>query len=317
VVSRKVGVKVGAIDTAESKVLINMEAELHKRLIGQNEAVNAVAAALRRSRAGLSGEKRPIAAFLFYGPTGVGKTELAKALTATYYGDEKLMIRLDMSEYQESENLNRLIGEETEKGFQGGYLTEAVRSRPFSLILLDEIEKANPKVLDLFLQVLDEGRITDGLGRKIDFTNTIIIATSNAGSKEIAEQTEKGTDYKTVTKMLEPRLRESLRVEFLNRFDKVIMFRSLTPIEVEQITELMLKLEAKKLEEKGINLTFTKEIVAELARLGYDKVYGARELRRVIQERIEDPVARLIVEGKLKSGGELELQDLNSFVINN
>ena len=315
VVSRKVGVKVGAIDSAESKTLMNMELELHKRIIGQEEAIRAVSDALRRSRAGLSEGKRPIAAFLFFGPTGVGKTELAKALTAVYYGDEKLMIRLDMSEYQEEANLERLIGAETAKGFEGGYLTDAVRNRPFSLVLLDEIEKANPKVLDLFLQVLDEGHLTDGLGRKTDFTNTIIIATSNAGSREIADLVSKGVNYNEVQKQLQPKLREVMRVEFLNRFDKVIMFRPLLPIEVEQVAGLMLKSEAAKLADKGIELTYENSVLAELAKLGYDPVYGARELRRIVQERIEDPVAKLIVGGKLKSGDGLNVESLAKLVI--
>lgn len=315
VVSSKVGVKLGAVDSKEAKVLMHLEDELHKRLIGQNEAVKAVSAALRRSRAGLVSGKRPVASFLFFGPTGVGKTELSKALTEVYFGDAKLMVRVDMSEYQEEENLKRLIGEQGEKGFEGGYLTEAVRSRPFSLVLLDEIEKANPKVLDLFLQILDEGAVNDGLGRRIDFTNTIIIATSNVGSKEIADLVAKGNNYDTIARQITPRLREFLRVEFLNRFDKVIMFRPLSPIEVEQVTVLMLNTLVKQLADKGIEMQYTNELVIELARIGYNPVYGARELRRVVQEQLEDKIAELIVSGKLESGKVVVVNNLSNLQI--
>ncbi|MFQ5493451.1 MAG: AAA family ATPase [Candidatus Dojkabacteria bacterium] len=314
-VSKRVGVKVGAIDDEESETLLNMEEELHKRLIGQDQAVSAVASALRRSRAGLVSGKRPIASFLFFGPTGVGKTELAKALTAVYYGDEKLMIRVDMSEYQEEENLKRLIGEEGDKGFEGGYLTEAIRAKPYSLILLDEIEKANPKVLDLFLQILDEGSVQDGMGRKVDFTNAIIIATSNAASKQIADMLSRGTEYTEVLKAVTPRLREFLRVEFLNRFDKVVMFKPLVPIEVEQVAGLMMEAQKKRLDEKGIKLTYTKKVLEQLADIGYSPVYGARELRRVMQEKIEDPIAKLIVGKRLKSGGGVRVVSLDKFSV--
>ncbi|KXK26791.1 MAG: ATP-dependent Clp protease ATP-binding subunit ClpE [candidate division WS6 bacterium OLB20] len=310
VISAKVGVKVGAIDSRESELLVNLEEKLHQRLIGQTEAVQAVADAMRRSRAGLVSGKRPIATFLFFGPTGVGKTELSKALTAVYYGDEKLMIRLDMSEYQEETNLDRLIGKSVDGRFEGGYLTEAVRNRPYSLLLLDEIEKANPRVLDLFLQVLDEGSMTDGLGRKVDFTNTIIIATSNVGTREISELTTRGTPYEQIRKQVQPILAKYLRVEFLNRFDKVILFRPLVPLEVQKVAEIMMQKQAKTLEEKGITLTYTPQLLEELARKGYNPVYGARELRRVIQDEVENKIAKLIVAGNLDYGDRLHITSL-------
>lgn len=310
VVSAKVGVKVGAISTEESKLLVNLEEEINKRIVGQEEAVIAVADALRRSRAGLMSGKRPIASFLFFGPTGVGKTELAKALTKVYYGDEKLMLRLDMSEYQEAENLDRLLGKEVKGTFQGGYLTEAVRTKPYSLLLLDEIEKANAKVLDLFLQVLDEGSLTDGAGRKVDFSNTIIIATSNLGSKEIADYTAKGYDYQKLRTEIMPRLRNYLRIEFINRFDKVVLFKPLVPIEVQQIAALMLKELEEKLEEKGITFSYAPTLLAELAKKGYNPLYGARELRRVIQDDIENHIAKQIVGGTLSAGGEIHISSL-------
>ena len=315
VVSEKVGVEVGEISKNEAKMLLSLEEDLHKRIIGQDEAVKAVSSALRRSRAGLVSGNKPIASFLFFGPTGVGKTELAKAVTRVFFGAEKFLVRLDMSEYQEERNLQRLIGYEENGSFQGGYLTEAVRTRPFSLLLLDEIEKANTRVLDLFLQVLDEGQLTDGLGRKIDFKNTIIIATSNMASKEIADLTMKGVKYIEIYRQVMPNLHNFLRVEFLNRFDKVIMFKFLLPIEVEQIAGLMLTMEVEKLKDKGITMHFTKDLLKDLVRLGYDPVYGARELRRVVQDTVEDTIADLIIKGKVKSGGEIFFNSLKEIKV--
>ncbi|MDQ7021314.1 MAG: AAA family ATPase [Candidatus Dojkabacteria bacterium] len=303
---KEIGVNVGEISEDESKTLINLEETMHERVIGQDKAILGVANALRRARSGITSGKRPIASFLFYGPTGVGKTEVAKTLAETYYGDENLMIRVDMSEYQEEINLDRLIGyTDADGNFLGGYLTEAVRTKPFSLILLDELEKANPKVLDLFLQVLDEGRLTDGLGREVNFRNTVLIATSNAGSRQIADLIIKGKKYKEVNKAVEPVLREVFRVEFLNRFDKVVMFKPLSKIEVSQIAHLMLKGVNKRLEEKGIVIKWDMRTLGVLAEEGYNSVYGARELRRTIQDEIEDKIAQLIISNKVTSGSEI------------
>ncbi|MEI7578961.1 MAG: ATP-dependent Clp protease ATP-binding subunit [bacterium] len=310
IVSAKVGVKIGAIKSNEAEVLLNLEKELHKRIIGQDVAVTAVASALRRSRAGLTSDKRPIASFLFFGPTGVGKTEVAKAVTDLYYGAEAEMIRVDMSEYQEEANLKRLIGDPQGGEFEGGYLTDAVRRKPYSLILLDEIEKANPKVLDLFLQVLDEGRITDGMGRKISFINTIIIATSNVASQKIADLLEQQKTYEQVQEEVLPEIRKYLRVEFINRFDRVVMFKPLNQEEVTAIAALSLKSEEKKLAEKNIELHFGLLVAEEVAKLGYNPVYGARELRRVIQDTVQDKIAELLIAGKIKGGSIIQINSL-------
>lgn len=305
VLSEKVGIKVGNLSEGESQTLMSLSDLMHERVIGQDEAINAVTSAIKRARSGLTVSKKPIASFLFYGPTGVGKTEVARTLADVYYGSENLLIRLDMSEFQEDQNLNRIIGYTDEKGnFIGGYLTEAVRSRPFSLVLLDEIEKANKKVLDLFLQVLDEGKLTDGMGRKIDFSNTIIIMTSNVGSNLIAEEMITGKKYHDVEKDVAQKLREFYRIEFLNRFDKLIMFRPLTKIEIEQIVMLMLKKINDNLMQKGISFSWDENTLIELANMGYSHMFGARELKRVVQENIEDKLADLIIEGRLRSGAE-------------
>lgn len=304
VLSAKVGVRVGDISSDESELLKNLEEEMHKSVVGQNEAIKAVSSAMRRARSGLHSGNKPLASFLFFGPTGVGKTEVAKTLTSTYYGDEKLMIRLDMSEYQEEVNLDRLIGYSDSSGnLIGGYLTEAVRQRPFSLVLLDELEKANPKVLDLFLQVLDEGRITDGIGRTIDFTNTIIIATSNAASKEIASLFDQSKSYEEVLSTVSTELRDYFRVEFLNRFDKVIMFRPLNKFsEVEEIVGIMLNKVKQRLVAQGMDLFWSELTISDLAQKGISKIYGARELKRVVQEEIEDKIAEEIVNKRLLPG---------------
>lgn len=313
--SRKVGVNIGTITEEEQIKFEKIEEILHKRVVGQDAAITAIAGALRRSRAGLSSKGRPIASYLFFGPTGVGKTEVAKTLAQAYYGDEKYMIRIDMSEYQENENLKKLIGEQIGDDFSGGFLTEKVREKPFSLILLDEIDKANPKILDLFLQILDEGSVTDGIGRKVDFTNTIIIATSNAGSKYIAELLETGKSYNQVYSEVMPKLRESFRVEFLNRFDKVIMFKPLTQIEIEKIAKISLEKVTKKMYEKSIILEFTPEAVREIATLGYNKVYGARELKRVIEDNVETKLADMIIKKEVTEGRKIFVKSLREFQV--
>ncbi len=307
--SDKIGVNVGSISKGDSEVLLNI---MHKRIVGQDDAINAIVSAVKRSRSGLTNSKRPIASFMFFGPTGVGKTEVAKALADVYYGNEKLMVRIDMSEYQEEQNLNRLIGYSDDDGnFIGGYLTEAVRSRPYCLVLLDEVEKANKKVLDLFLQVLDEGSLTDGAGRKTDFTNTIIIMTSNVGSKKITDLILQGNKYNDVEKEALSDLREFFRIEFLNRFDKLIMFKPLTKIEIQEIVRLTLEKINENLLTRGISISWNDKTLTDLAEMGYNPVYGARELRRVVQEQIEDKLADLIISGTLKSGSEAVLDGLN------
>lgn len=314
-VASKVGVEIGAIGAMESDFLMRLEDELHKRVVGQDQAVDAVASALRRSRAGLTSKNRPVASFLFFGPTGVGKTELAKTVAEFYFGAEDKMIRLDMSEYHEDQNLGRLIGIQEGGEFSGGYLTEAVRAKPYSLILLDEIEKANPRVLDLFLQVLDEGKIKDGMGREVIFTNTIIIATSNIASNEIADLVSQGRRYSEVVETIMPTLRQYLRIEFLNRFDKLIMFKPLLRIEVEEIANLMMRSIVKKIAEKGIKLEYSPKLLSDLVELGYNNLYGARELRRMVTDKVEDLIAQLIIEKRIKSGDTMVMYSLDKFEI--
>lgn len=311
-VASKVGVGIGTISSKESDLLVKLEDKLHERIIGQDQAVDAVASALRRSRAGLANKNRPVASFLFFGPTGVGKTELAKTVAEVYYGNEDKMTRLDMSEYQEEQNLQRLIGSEQGEEFTGGYLTEAVRTNPYSLVLLDEIEKANSRVLDLFLQILDEGKITDGMGREVVFTNTIIIATSNVASKEIADLLTQGKNYEEVSNVIVPKLREFLRVEFLNRFDKLIMFKPLNKMEVIRIAGLMMDSEADRLREKGIKLIVADKVLEQLVEIGYSELYGARELRRAVTDQVQDLLANLIIEKQVASGNTLYLDSLDS-----
>lgn len=307
-VSQKVGVELGAIGADESEKLVHLEERMHQRVIGQNEAINSVSEALRRARAGISEGKRPVASFLFFGPTGVGKTEVAKTVAEVYYGSDEQMIRLDMSEYHEEENIARLLGYSTDTGsFEGGYLTEAVRDNPFSLVLLDEIEKANPKVLDLFLQVLDEGEIEDGLGRTIDFSNTIIIATSNAGSSVIADLLEKQQSYNTVRDAAMEELKKVFRIEFLNRFDKITMFKPLTRAEVKLVARKFVEQVKRRLQDKGIEVVYDDGLLDRLAQLGYSPVFGAREMRRVVQEQVENKIANTIVRGQARAGDRIQL----------
>ncbi len=298
IVSEKAKVPVTAITEDESKKLINLEEQMHTRIIGQNEAVGAIARAIRRARAELREAKRPIANFLFLGPTGVGKTEAAKALSVVYFGNEKNMTRLDMSEYQDKASVAKIIGVSGERG--GGLLTEAIREKPFTLLLLDEIEKAHPDILNLFLQVMDDGRLTDNEGRTIDFTNVILIATSNAGTPFIQAEVQKSTPIEQIKdRLVREELKGVFRPEFLNRFDGVIIFKPLSKDEIEQITWLMLSRITRQLEEKGIDFEATDAAVKELAAAGFDPIFGARPLRRVIQERVEDGIARLLLEARL------------------
>lgn len=315
VIHDKTNVPVEAVTKDESDKLLNLEQRLHGRVIGQDEAVKAVAQAMRRARAEVREGRRPIANFLFLGPTGVGKTELSKALAAEYFGSEKMMIRLDMSEYQHPSAVSRIIGEPGDD--RGGLLTEAVRKQPFTIVLLDELEKAHPDILTLFLQVMDDGRLTDGVGRTIDFTNVVLIATSNAGTQYIQDEVGKGTPIERIkTGLMEQELKGIFRPEFLNRFDAVIVFKPLTLDDVSQIAHLLMGSMAKRLAEKGIGFRAEDEAVEELAQAGFDPIFGARPLKRVIQDRVENALADLLLRQGvnrkdtvvLKPGGELAVE---------
>ena len=310
VVARWTGIPVSKLMEGELQKLLRLEEELHKRVVGQDEAVRAVADAVIRARAGIKDPKRPIGSFLFLGPTGVGKTELARALAATLFDSEDNMIRIDMSEYMEKHTVARLIG--APPGYvgyeEGGQLTEAVRRKPYSVILLDEIEKAHPDVFNILLQVLDDGRLTDGQGRTVNFRNTVIIMTSNIGSQLSIEM--RGDDERTYQRMREQvldALRRHFRPEFLNRVDEIVVFRALTESQLARIVEIQLEGLRRRLVERRITLDVTDAAKAYLARAGYDPVFGARPLKRVIQREVETPVARLIVAGKLSEGGTVRV----------
>jgi ATP-dependent Clp protease ATP-binding subunit ClpB len=310
VVSRWTGIPVSKLMEGEMQKLLRLEEELHKRVVGQEEAVRAVADAVVRARAGIKDPRRPIGSFLFLGPTGVGKTELARALAATLFDSEDNIIRVDMSEYMEKHTVARLIG--APPGYigyeEGGQLTEAVRRKPYSVVLLDEIEKAHPDVFNVLLQVLDDGRLTDGQGRTVNFKNTVIIMTSNIGSQLILEM--RGADERTYQRMREQvldALRRQFRPEFLNRVDEIVVFRALTEAELAKIVEIQLEGLRKRLAERRITLQVTEAARAHLARVGYDPVFGARPLKRAIQREVETPVARLIVAGKLRDGGAVRV----------
>lgn len=297
IIHDKTNIPVEAVSQDESQKLLKLEDKLHKRIIGQEVAVVAVAQAMRRARAELREGKRPIANFLFLGPTGVGKTETAKALGAEYFGSEENMIRVDMSEYQDASSIHRMIGAPGDE--RGGLLTEAVRKQPFGIVLLDEIEKAHPDILNLFLQVMDDGRLTDGVGRTIDFTNVVLIATSNAGTQFIQDEVKAGTDLERIrTLLLEQQLRGTFRPEFLNRFDAIIVYKPLSMSDVEQITWLMLRRVERQLEDKGMKFRAEDAAVEALAEAGYDPQFGARPLRRVIQDRVDNQLADILLKGE-------------------
>ena len=309
VVSRRTGIPVSRLTQEERERLVNLEEVLHERVIGQNEAVNAVAEAIRRNRAGLSDPDRPVGSFLFLGPTGVGKTELARALAEAMFGSEEAMIRVDMSEFQERHTVSRLTG--APPGFVGyeeaGQLTESVRRHPYSVLLLDEIEKAHPDVFNLLLQLLDDGRLTDGQGRTVDFRNTVVIMTSNLGSETITGGAPMGftadgqMDPDTERRVMR-RLREEFRPEFINRIDEVIVFTQLGEEELGQITRLMLKKTEERLQQQGIAVRFTDEAVGWLSERGYQPSYGARPLARTIQRNVGNKLSRMVLDGQVVSG---------------
>lgn len=298
IVAEKTSIPVTRITETESEKLLRLEEEIHKRIIDQDEAVNMVASALRRARTELRDVRRPIVNLLFLGPTGVGKTELAKTVAEVFFGSEDKMVRLDMSEYQTAESIYRLIG--SPNGEEGGQLTEQIRQNPFTLLLLDEIEKAHPDILNVFLQVMDDGRLTDNLGRTIDFTNIILIGTSNAGTDFIQEEIQKNTPIIKIQEILiREKLKPYFRPEFLNRFDGIIVFKPLGKEEIKQIAKLLLNKLAKQMAEKGITLRATDEAIEELAEVGFDPIFGARPLRRVIQERVNNALANYLLTGKI------------------
>jgi ATP-dependent Clp protease ATP-binding subunit ClpB len=318
VVAKWTGVPVTKLIESETHKLVRMEERLALRVIGQKEAVAAISEAVRRSRAGLSDPKRPIGSFIFVGPTGVGKTELARALAEFLFDDEQAMVRIDMSEYMEKHSVARMIG--APPGYvgyeEGGRLTEAVRRRPYSVVLFDEIEKAHPDVFNLLLQVLDDGRLTDGKGRVVSFKNTVIIMTSNLGSHWIAES--EGMDEAQVQAKIEEELRRHFRPEFLNRIDDVIVFHRLSREEIEEIVEIQLKNLARTVSERGIELTWTPAARRALAARGYDPTFGARPLKRLIQKEVSDMLATKILTGELAAGDTTKLditKDKESFTL--
>jgi ATP-dependent Clp protease ATP-binding subunit ClpB len=306
VISRWTGIPVSKLLEGEVQKLLHLDEELHKRVIGQDEAVDAVAEAVVRSRSGLADPNRPIGSFIFLGPTGVGKTELARALAEYMFDDERAMIRIDMSEYQEKHTVARLLGAPPGYiGFEeGGQLTEAVRRRPYSVILFDEIEKAHPDVFNVFLQILDDGRLTDGQGRTVDFRNTIVIMTSNVGSHRILDYKGgfSGADYAVMRATVLDELRQHFRPEFLNRVDEVIVFHALSEEELEKIVDIQLDRVRRRLAERRIELELSSAAKRHLVKAGYDPVYGARPLKRAIQKEIETPLGRKILAGEIRDG---------------
>jgi ATP-dependent Clp protease ATP-binding subunit ClpB len=310
VVSRWTGIPVEKMLEGERAKLLRMEAELRRRVVGQEEALEAVAKAVRRARAGLQDPNRPIGSFLFLGPTGVGKTELVKAVASFLFDDERAMTRIDMSEFMERHAVSRLIG--APPGYvgyeEGGTLTEAVRRRPYQVILFDEVEKAHEDVFNLLLQVLDDGRLTDGQGRTVDFRNTIIVLTSNLGAHAIAELPD-GADVEAARPGVMRAVRERFRPEFLNRLDEIVLFRRLAREDMGAIVEIQLRGLKALLEERKIQLDLTPAASEWLAEVGYDPVYGARPLKRVIQRHVQDRLAGLLLEGEVKAGERVRVEE--------
>ena len=323
VVSGWTGIPVTRMTEDEGQRLLRMEEKLHERVVGQDEAVQAVARAIRRGRVGLKDPKRPTGSFLFLGPTGVGKTELCKSLAEAMFGDETAMVRIDMSEYMERHTVSRLIG--SPPGYvgheEGGQLTEKVRRKPYSVILFDEIEKAHEDVWNVLLQILDDGRITDSQGRTVDFKNAVIVMTSNIGAKRLTAASGRlgfsaGTEdvskdaerqFRDAQEAVLGELRQTFRPEFLNRIDDIIVFRALTEEDIREVARRMLGAVSARMEAMGVRLDASAEAVAELARKGFDPKYGARPLRRAIQSRVEDAVAEKLLDGTLKAGDTAKL----------
>src|SRR5213595_362148 len=308
------GIPVFKLTEAESARLVRMEEELHKRVIGQEEAIVAVAKSIRRARAGIKDPKRPTGSFIFLGPSGVGKTELARTLAEFLFGDDDAMVRIDMSEYMEKHSVSRLVG--SPPGYigydEGGQLTEAVRRKPYSVLLLDEIEKAHPDVFNILLQILEDGRLTDAQGRTVDFRHCIVIMTSNIGAQEIARNTplgfsvsddETGITYEDMKNRIMGELKKAFRPEFLNRIDDVIVFHKLTKDEIKQIVDLLLQRIRESMAERQLQLELSEDAKDLLVEKGWDPAMGARPLRRAIQRYIEDPLADFVLRAELVPGG--------------
>lgn len=316
VVSRWTGIPISQISLEEERRLLEMESALSKRIIGQSEAISALAKAIRRSRAGIKDPRRPIGSFVFLGPTGVGKTSLAKALAEFLFGDESAMIRVDMSEYMEKFNVSRLIG--APPGYvgyeEGGQLTERVRRKPYSVVLFDEFEKAHPDVFNILLQILEDGVITDGLGRRVSFRNTVIILTSNIGTKRLTQVSRLGfrpgaeglMSYEESEKYLKAELRNAVPPEFLNRIDEIIVFRPLSKDDLMQVVEVILRELRERLAERGMSLSLTEEARRFLVEEGYDPEFGARPLRRILRRYVEEPLSEAILRGEIKEGEHVE-----------
>ena len=307
VIARWTGIPVAKLVQSEMEKLLNLETELHGRVVGQTQAVTAVADAIQRSRAGLSDPNRPIASFLFLGPTGVGKTELSKALAAQLFDSEDAMVRIDMSEYMEKHSVSRLIG--APPGYvgyeSGGQLTEAIRRRPYAVILFDEVEKAHPDVFNVMLQILDDGRVTDGQGRTVDFTNAVLILTSNIGSQSILDLGGDDSQHSEMERRVNDALRAHFRPEFLNRLDETIIFHSLRKDELRQIVGLQVERLRQRLADRKLDLSISESATDWLADAGYDPIYGARPLKRAIQKELETPIAKAILSGRYSEGAEV------------
>jgi ATP-dependent Clp protease ATP-binding subunit ClpC len=331
IVSSWTGIPVDKVSADESDRLLKMEDTLHKRVIGQDEAVEAISRAIRRARVGLKNPNRPIASFIFSGPTGVGKSELAKALAAYYFGSEEAMIRLDMSEFMERHTVSKLIG--SPPGYvgytEGGQLTEAVRRRPYTVVLFDEIEKAHPDVFNMMLQILEDGRLTDSKGRTVDFKNTLLIMTSNVGSSVIEkggrrigfdlDYDEKDSSYNRIKSLVTEELKQYFRPEFLNRLDEMIVFRQLTKLEVKEIADIMLREVFQRLKNKEIELQVTERFRDRVVDEGYNPSYGARPLRRAIMRLLEDSMAEKMLAREIKEGDSVIVDvdsDGNVIVLN-
>ena len=314
VVSRWTGIPVSKMLEGEREKLLKMEDQLHARVVGQEEAVKVVSDAVRRSRAGLSDPNRPSGSFLFLGPTGVGKTELCKALAEFLFDSSDAMVRIDMSEFMEKHAVSRLVG--APPGYvgyeEGGYLTEAVRRRPYSVILLDEVEKAHPDVFNILLQVLDDGRLTDGQGRTVDFRNTVIVMTSNLGSQMIQEMSDSGGDaaagYTQMKAAVMGVVQSHFRPEFINRLDDIVVFHPLDKAQIRSIARIQMSGLEKRLAERGLKLQLSDDALALLANVGFDPVYGARPLKRAIQQQLENPLAQRILAGEFASGDTVRVE---------